>query len=328
MKRSGKTFALALLLLLACLLVAPPEAAAQRIAVFPFDIYSERDATLLRNAIYNSMTLELGKIRTIQIVPREQFAPLVSGKTADEALALSVGKQIRADYVIVGSLTQLGNRVSLDAKAVTVETGAVITGLFAQGAGIENTGAFATQLARDILARVSGKQVIARIDLTGNRRIESTVIYNVLKGAKGKTLLRGGPLVRHPGHLPDGLLHGREGRCHGQRRRQGDHLHPGGASLRQRNPDQGKRCRQGRRHPRGPLLQNQAGLQPRPHQGRHGQDQGALRRQGLLQRRDLLHDRESQGTGRQRHHRHQGKRPALREDASNSRATGPSRTRS
>lgn len=186
MKRSGKNFALALLLLLACLLAAPPEAAAQRIAVFPFDIHSERDATLLRNAIYNSMTLELGKVRTIQIVPREQFAPLVSGKTADEALALSVGKQIRADYVIVGSLTQFGNRVSLDAKAVTVETGAVITGLFAQGAGIENTGAFAAQLARDILAKVSGTQVIARIDLTGNRRIESTVIYNVLKGAKGK----------------------------------------------------------------------------------------------------------------------------------------------
>ncbi len=186
MKRSGKNFALALLLLFACLLAAPPEAAAQRIAVFPFDIYSERDATLLRNAIYNSMTLEMGKIRTIQIVPREQFAPLVSGKTSDEALALSVGKQIRADYVIVGSLTQLGTRVSLDAKAVTVETGAVITGLFAQGAGIENTGAFAAQLARDILARVSGTQVISRIDLTGNRRIESTVIYNVLKGAKGK----------------------------------------------------------------------------------------------------------------------------------------------
>jgi outer membrane protein insertion porin family len=186
MKRSGKIFALALLLLLACILVSPSEGSAQRIAVFPFDIYSERDATLLRNAIYNSMTLELGKLRTIQIVPREQFAPLVSGKQADEALALSVGKQIRADYVIVGSLTQLGNRVSLDAKAVTVETGAVITGLFAQGAGIENTGAFAAQLARDILARVSGKQVIARIDLTGNRRIENTVIYNVIKSAKGK----------------------------------------------------------------------------------------------------------------------------------------------
>ena len=185
MKRPGKTFALALLLF-ACLLASPLEAAAQRIAVFPFDVYSERDATLLRNAIYNSMTLEIGKIRTIQIVPREQFAPLVSGKKADEALALSVGKQIRADYVIVGSLTQLGNRVSLDAKVVTVETGAVISGLFAQGTGIENTGSFAAQLARDILARVSGKQVIARIDLTGNRRIENTVIYNVIKSAKGK----------------------------------------------------------------------------------------------------------------------------------------------
>ena len=186
MKTSAKTFAWVLLLIVACLLALPSGAAAQRVAVLPFDIYSERDAALLRNAIYNSMTLELGKIRTIQVVPREQFAGLVSGKKADEELALSVGRQLKADYVIIGSLTQLGTRVSLDAKAVTVETGALITGLFAQGTGIENTGTLSTQLAREILARISGKQVIARIDLSGNRRIESTVIYNVLKSGKGR----------------------------------------------------------------------------------------------------------------------------------------------
>ena len=127
MKTSAKTFAWVLLLIVACLLALPPGAAAQRVAVLPFDIYSERDAALLRNAIYNSMTLELGKIRTIQIVPREQFSGLVSGKKADEELALSVGRQVKADYVIIGSLTQLGTRVSLDAKAVTVETGALPT---------------------------------------------------------------------------------------------------------------------------------------------------------------------------------------------------------
>lgn len=182
----GKPRALAMLVILACLLAAPLEALAQRIAVFPFDIYSERDATLLRNAIYNSMTLELGKVRTVQVVPRDQFAALVGGKKADEELAVSVGRQVKADYVILGSLTQLGTRVSLDAKAVNVETGAAITGLFAQGTGIENTGAFAAQLAREVLARVSGKQVVARVELSGNRRIENTVIYNALKSAKGK----------------------------------------------------------------------------------------------------------------------------------------------
>ena len=65
-------------------------------------------------------------------------------------------------------------------------TGAVTAGIFAQGTGIENTGTIAAQLARDILARVSGRQVIARIELSGNRRIESTVIYNVIKSSKGK----------------------------------------------------------------------------------------------------------------------------------------------
>jgi len=175
-----------MLVILACLLAAPLEALAQRIAVFPFDIYSERDATLLRNAIYNSMTLELGKVRTVQVVPRDQFAALVGGKKADEELAVSVGRQVKADYVILGSLTQLGTRVSLDAKAVNVETGAATTGLFAQGTGIENTGALSAQLAREVLARVSGKQVVARVELSGNRRIENTVIYNALKSAKGK----------------------------------------------------------------------------------------------------------------------------------------------
>jgi outer membrane protein insertion porin family len=186
MTGSGKSFLLTMVLLLTCLLAAPMEAAAQRIAVFPFDIYSERDATLLRSAIYNSMTLELGKVRTVQIVPREQYSQLIAGKPVDETLALAVGKQIRADFAIIGSLTQLGNRVSLDGKVINLSTGAVTTGIFAQGTGIENTGSIATQLAREILARVSGRQVIARIDLSGNRRIESTVIYNVIKSSKGK----------------------------------------------------------------------------------------------------------------------------------------------
>lgn len=186
MTATGKTRTLTLLVLLAFLCLAPLEAAAQRVAVFPFEIHSERDATLLRNAVYNSMTLELGKVRTVQVVPREQFTALIGGKKADEELARSVGKQIRADYVILGSLTQFGSRVSLDARAVNVETGAVTTGLFAQGAGIENTGAFAAQLAREVLARISGRQVIARVELSGNRRIESTVIYNALRSAKGK----------------------------------------------------------------------------------------------------------------------------------------------
>ena len=103
----GKAFLPAMLLLFVCLLAVPLESAAQRIAVFPFDINSERDATILRNAIYNSMTLELGRIRTVQVIPREQYSPLISGKPVDEALALAVGKQIRADYAIIGSLTQL-----------------------------------------------------------------------------------------------------------------------------------------------------------------------------------------------------------------------------
>jgi len=186
MSATAKTRALSLLVILACLSLAPLEALAQRVAVFPFDIHSERDAALLRNAVYNSMTLELGKVRTVQVIPRDQFAALIGGKKADEELALSVGRQIRADYVILGSLTQLGSRVSLDARAVNVDTGTVITGLFAQGAGLENTGAFAAQLAREVLAKVAGKQVVARVELSGNRRIENTVIYNALKSAKGK----------------------------------------------------------------------------------------------------------------------------------------------
>jgi len=177
---------MAMVLSFACLLAVPRDSAAQRMAVFPFDVYSERDATLLRTAIYNSITLELVKVRTVQVVSREQYGPLISGKTVDEALALDVGKQLRADYAVIGSLTQLGNRVSLDGKVINVATGEVTAGLFAQGTGIENTGSIAAQLAREILARVSGKQVIARIELSGNRRIENTVIYNVIRSSKGK----------------------------------------------------------------------------------------------------------------------------------------------
>ncbi len=224
MKRSGKIFALALLLLLACLLASPPEAAAQRIAVFPFDIYSERDATLLRNAIYNSMTLELGKLRTIQIVPREQFAPLVSGKTgrrgagalrrkADPGRLRDRGKPHPArrprEPRRQGRHRGNGRR---DHRALRPGRGDRKHG------GLRGT-------ARPGHPRQGFRQTGHRPDRSDGQPPDRE--HRHLQRAQereGQDLLRRGPLVRHPGHLPDGLLHGREGRCDRRRRREGDHL--------------------------------------------------------------------------------------------------------
>ena len=79
MTATGKSRALVFLVLLACLLAAHAAALAQRIAVLPFAIYSERDANLLRNPIYNRMTHELGTVQTVHIVPSEQFAVRIGG---------------------------------------------------------------------------------------------------------------------------------------------------------------------------------------------------------------------------------------------------------
>lgn len=158
----------------------------RKVAVLPFDVYAEKDAAALREDIESGISAELRKRKDLAIIPRDQYRQQISGKKVDERLAISTGESIGADYVIIGSLTAIGNLFSVDSKLIDMKERKVLPGIYVQGSATENVSALSTRLAREISLKISGKERIAAVLFKGNTKIEDNAILNVIKSTKGK----------------------------------------------------------------------------------------------------------------------------------------------
>ncbi len=157
----------------------------KKVAVLPFEVFAEKNAPALQKQLQADLIADLLRTNSIQIASRDEYATLVEGKRADEGLAAIVGKKIDADYVVIGSLTQLGKSFSIDARIVDIKTKKPAHHVYAQG-GAEGLSKIASQLADKILQVASGERRIAAVNIKGNSKIETNAISNVIKSTKGK----------------------------------------------------------------------------------------------------------------------------------------------
>ncbi len=96
-------------------------AATTRLSIVPFQINSEKDYSFLRKGIVQMLTSRLSsdQVSVVDPVSTDKALQEVQGMTGD-SLALMVGAKLQADYVIHGSITVLGESVSIDAKMLNV----------------------------------------------------------------------------------------------------------------------------------------------------------------------------------------------------------------
>ncbi|MBN2283082.1 MAG: outer membrane protein assembly factor BamA [Deltaproteobacteria bacterium] len=177
-----------LVLIFLVLLVAQGALAADRtgIALFPFVLQGGAGEDM-EPRIRSLLGTELGKTGTIDIVPDEKVAQALSGKKIDEKQAFSVGGEIGADIVIMGTVTALGGRLSANLEALGVAEKIIYGDITAAGNTTdEGMTSLAAELARVILVRIFPSQVIAKVEIQGNSRIEENVILNVMSVARGK----------------------------------------------------------------------------------------------------------------------------------------------
>jgi outer membrane protein insertion porin family len=157
----------------------------RKIAIFPFEVHSRTHAPLLQEALSKGLTAELLKSKNIEVVERNAIAEVTAGRKMNEALALSAGRILAADLVVTGSITELGELISVDAKVVDVKQGKTISGIIVQGRGLKSIESIQAQLKREILSRAYVDLTVARVEFMGNLKIEATAIQQVLKSVKG-----------------------------------------------------------------------------------------------------------------------------------------------
>ncbi|MBF0257217.1 MAG: VCBS repeat-containing protein [Desulfamplus sp.] len=152
-------------------------AQAVKIAVLPFEINAEQNLDFLKNGIQDMLNSRLSFKDEIIVIDKERVekvAGSIKGFTG-ENFALLVGGQLKADFVINGSITVIGNSTSIDSKLIDISGKNPPISFFRQsedpGGVIPAINQFATTINETIFNRSSGtdqKQVMAITDMQPN----------------------------------------------------------------------------------------------------------------------------------------------------------------
>jgi TolB-like protein len=137
----------------------------KRIALLPFKINAEKDLSFLQDGIFDMLTTRLSKEGEVEVISRnkvDEALKSVAGSSAiNEATARSIGSGLNADFVLYGSLTVLGENVSIDAKMVDISGSKPAMTFFDQS---KDLGAVITKInliAADINDKVFGRTQVA-----------------------------------------------------------------------------------------------------------------------------------------------------------------------
>ena len=91
----------------------------KRVALLPFKINAEKDLSFLRDGIFDMLSTRLAKEGRVEVIGRAQvdaaMQSAAASGTVNEAAARTIGSRLNADFVLFGSLTVLGENVSIDA---------------------------------------------------------------------------------------------------------------------------------------------------------------------------------------------------------------------
>lgn len=182
-----------LLVALGFLCPAPPAHGndqVRKILLVPFAVFSPADAGDIRTTSLETLASRLRTAEGLEVLEDAGSLSLPPEEKIGEGEALSMGRERKADFVVTGSVTVLGNEVSMDGTLWNLASG-LRSDLFVQGKGPEKIGNLSRDLGERILLIALPEQRIEAVRVRGNRKIEGIAIQNVLGSRKGRFHDRG-----------------------------------------------------------------------------------------------------------------------------------------
>jgi len=151
--------------ILFCLMLLPAVVAAApaKVAVLPFTINSDKDYTFLQKGIVEMLSSRLaspGKVEVVDPLATTNAMAAAKGLSGDK-LAQAVAGKLGADVAIFGSLTVLGESVSIDAKTLDITGGRQPLTFFKQTSGMGEVIPQINLMAGEINATLFGVAVPA-----------------------------------------------------------------------------------------------------------------------------------------------------------------------
>ena len=141
--------------------ITPVSAQTEKLAILPFKIHSDRDLAFLQKGIVDMLISRLnGGSNKVTLIDRQKVQDAMGGQAdVDGATAArKVGALLKADQVLYGSMTVLGETVSIDARVLGMGQEGTPTPFFSQ---TTTMGDVIPQI--DLLAQAVNQRVFGRV---------------------------------------------------------------------------------------------------------------------------------------------------------------------
>lgn len=165
------------------------------VTVLPFSINSAENIDYMKNGIEEMLTSRLSASDKINVTKADTVAQQLKKSkikkiTSDDVLM--IGKKLSSDYVVWGSITKIGNSISLDGKLVNMEKGKPDIGVASQSQNIDDIipkiNEFSESIVNHILGITPPSATTSTAATPAAMSRESQIISNMRSGKKGATL--------------------------------------------------------------------------------------------------------------------------------------------
>jgi len=129
----------------------------RRVLILPLGIHADKDVSFLQDGIRSMLSSRLYQPGKTVIISREETLKTVEahgGAVTTDPAAVELARQLKADYVVVGSLMMLGDRISTNVRMLDVGQNKPVAAVNevgkTQGAVIEHIDSFCTRVNEDV----------------------------------------------------------------------------------------------------------------------------------------------------------------------------------
>ena len=156
-----------LFLFLLSILILPSPSIAQsrdpdrvyKVAILPFMIHSRENLDYLREGINDILTTRITVEERVVVIGRAIVERALSEEKPirlDEPTAAKIGMKVGADFIILGSITKVGDYISLDARLISMTGEKPPVTVYIQQKGIEDVMVKIGNFAQDIRDKILG----------------------------------------------------------------------------------------------------------------------------------------------------------------------------
>ncbi len=159
-----------------------------RVAICPFALHGIDKSSRFQKVFSEALRQTLEEM-DVSTVPKEEVIRVVGNRIiSSNAQARSIGTKANWNYVLWGSITKIGQVISIDARLVPAVSSGEARVLFAEAPNEKALALAISQIAEKITAQVNKHRVIAEIRVEGNERIGDDAILAQIKSSVGSVL--------------------------------------------------------------------------------------------------------------------------------------------